>query len=118
MVGSGGPKSILTLANPAYLAFTGLTADLVGKPVREALPRGSGRGVAGLLDQVFASGKSKVLRNAQLLVTRYPGGPDEVAWGDFVLQPLREPDGSVYGVFCQGHEVTVEKLAADELRAS
>jgi PAS domain S-box-containing protein len=58
------------------------------------------------------------MRNVKLLVTRYPGGPDEEAYGDFVLQPLREPDGSIYGIFCQGHEVTVEKLAADELRAS
>jgi PAS domain S-box-containing protein len=106
------------MANPAYLAFTGLTSDIVGKPVRQALPRGSSRGFAKLLDHVYASGKSKTLRNAELRVTRYPGGPDEVAWADFVLQPLREPDGSVYGVFCQGHEVTVEKLAADDLRAS
>jgi PAS domain S-box-containing protein len=113
-----GPEHTLRMANPAYLAFTGLAPDIVGKPVREALPRGSGRGFARLLDHVYASGRSKVLRNAELRVTRYPGGPDEVAWGDFVLQPLRGSDGSVYGVFCQGHEVTVEKLAADELRAS
>jgi PAS domain S-box-containing protein len=113
-----GPDHILRLANPAYLAFTGLTSEIVGKPVREALPRGSSRGFAKLLDHVYETGKAKTLRNAELLVTRTPGGPDEVAWADFVLQPLREPDGSVYGVFCQGHEVTVEKLAADELRAS
>src|SRR5205085_7720188 len=70
------------------------------------------------LDDVYASGRSKMLRAAELRVTRYPGGPDEAAYADFVLQPLKTPDGAVYGVFCQGHEVTNGKLAADQLRES
>ena len=118
MIVFGGSEHVVQMANPAYLAFTGLSDDIVGKPVREALRRGSARGFAALLDQVYASGESRVVRNARLLVNRTPGGPDEEAYGDFVLQPLRSADGAVCGVFCQGHEVTVEKLAADELRAS
>jgi len=113
-----GPAHVVHMANPAYLAFTGLPPEIIGKPVREALRRGSARGFDRLLDEVYRSGQPRVLRNVMLLVTRYPRGPDEEAYADFVLQPLRDPDGSVYGVFCQGHEVTNEKLAADELRAS
>jgi len=113
-----GPQHVVHMANPAYLAFSGLTSDIIGKPVRQALPRGSALGFARLLDEVYQSGAPRVMRNVKLLVTRYPGGPDEEAYGDFVLQPLREPDGSICGIFLQGHEVTVEKLAADELRAS
>ena len=113
-----GPEHVVHMANPAYLAFTGLTPEIVGKPVRQALRRGSARGFDRLLDEVYRRGEPKVLRNVMLQVNRSPGGPDEEAYADFVLQPLRDPDGSVYGIFCQGHEVTNEKLAADELRAS
>jgi PAS domain S-box-containing protein len=106
------------MANPAHLTFTGLEPSIVGKPARLAMPRGYSRGFGRILDEVYRTGQPHIQRATKLLVTRYPGGPDEEAYGDFVLQPLRDANGIIYGVFCQGHEVTVEKLAADELRAS
>ena len=117
MIVFGGPEHVVQMANPAYLAFTGVS-DIVGKPVRKALPRGAARGFAQVLDDIYASGAARVLRNTAVPVTRFPGGPTEEAYADFVLQPMRASDGRVCGVFCQGHEVTLEKLAADELRAS
>jgi PAS domain S-box-containing protein len=113
-----GPDHVVHLANPAYLSFTGLPRDIVGQPASVGLQRGYARGFGRLLDDVYASGQSKVVRNAKLLVTRYPGGPDEEAYGDFMLQPLRDAAGATYGVICQGHEVTLDKLAADALQAS
>jgi PAS domain S-box-containing protein len=113
-----GPDHVIEMANPAHLAFTGLTRDIIGKPAREAMRRGYSRGFGQLLDQVYRNGRSHVIRNTRLLVTRVPGGPDEEAFADFVLQPMKDASGATYGVFCQGHEVTGEKLAADELRAS
>jgi PAS domain S-box-containing protein len=113
-----GPDHVVQMANPAHLAFTGLDPSIVGQPARLAMPRGYSRGFGRMLDEVYRAGQPHIQRATRLLVTRYPGGPDEEAYGDFVLQPLRDAQGVVYGVFCQGHEVTVEKLAADELRAS
>ncbi|HXA39596.1 MAG TPA: PAS domain S-box protein [Phenylobacterium sp.] len=113
-----GPDHVVQMANPAHLAFTGLEPSIVGQPARVAMPRGYSRGFGRLLDQVYGSGRPHMQRATKLLINRCPGGPDEEAYADFVLQPLRDAQGEVYGVFCQGHEVTVEKLAADELRAS
>ncbi len=113
-----GPDHVVQMANPAYLKLSGLDDSIVGKPARVGLKRGFSRGFGRLLDQVYATGQPKVIRGAPLAVTRYPGGPDEEAFADFVLQPLREADDVVFGVFCQGHEVTNEKLANDRLRAS
>jgi PAS domain S-box-containing protein len=113
-----GADHVVQMANPAYLKLSGLDDSIVGKPARVGLRRGYSRGFGALLDEVYASGQPKVIRNAKLAVTRYPGGPDEEAFADFVLQPLSQADGLVYGVFCQGHEVTNEKLANDALRAS
>jgi len=111
-----GPDHVVEMANPAYLAFTGLTAAIVGRPAREGLKRGYSRGFGALLDAVYACGEPRVVRNSRLLINRTPGGPDEEAFGDFVLAPLRDASGAIYGVFCQGHEVTVQKLAEDRLR--
>jgi PAS domain S-box-containing protein len=113
-----GADHEIQMANPALLAFTGLGPEIVGQAARLAMPRGFSRGFGQLLDEVYKTGKPRFQKNAKLLVTRYPGGPDEEAFADFILQPLRDAHAVVYGVFCQGHEVTVEKLAADELRAS
>jgi PAS domain S-box-containing protein len=113
-----GPDHVVQMANPAHLAFTGLKPSIIGQPARVGMARGYSRGFGRMLDGVYTTGKPHMQRAAKLLVTRHPGGPDEEAYGDFVLQPLRDAQGAIYGVFCQGHEVTVEKLAADELRAS
>ena len=112
-----GPDHVIQMANPAYRTFTGLLEDIIGQPAHVALSRGYSRGFGRLLDHVYSTGEPRIQKNAKLLVNRFPGGPDEEAYGDFVLQPLRDSDGVICGVFCQGHEVTVEKLAADELRA-
>lgn len=111
-----GPKHVVEMANPAYLAFTGLTDAIIGRPARVGLKRGYSLGFGALLDAVYASGAPRVARNARLLVNRTPGGPDEEAFADFVIAPLRDASGAIYGVFCQGHEVTVQKLAEDRLR--
>jgi PAS domain S-box-containing protein len=113
-----GPDHVVEMANPAYLAFTGLTQEIVGHPARVGLKRGYARGFGALLDGVYSTGEPKVARNARVLINRTPDGPDEEAFADFLLAPLRDAGGTIYGVLCQGHEVTVQKLADDELRAS
>jgi PAS domain S-box-containing protein len=86
-------------------------------PVREAFPNLGEMGFEALLDKVYASGASEVVRGARTLVGRVDGKPRE-AYTNYVLQAMRDADGSVCGIFCQGHEVTNEKLAVRELRAS
>ena len=118
MVVFTGPGHVIQMANPAYLQFTGLSPSIVGQPAHLTLQRGYSRGFGRMLDAVYRTGEPKVLRGAKVLVNRTPGGENEDAYADFILQPLRDAQGVVYGVFCQGHEVTVDKLATDELRAS
>jgi signal transduction histidine kinase len=111
-----GPEHVVEMANPAYLAFTGLTSEIVGKPARVGLKRGYSLGFGALLDAVYAGGAPRVIRNARVMINRTPGGPNEEAFADFVIAPLRDGTGAIYGVFCQGHEVTMQKLAEDRLR--
>jgi PAS domain S-box-containing protein len=113
-----GPEHVVQAANPAYFAFTGLTSAIVGKPAREGLKRGYARGFGALLDTVYRTGEPIEIRGASLVVNRTPDGPDEEAFGDFVLQPIRDQHGQVLGIFCQGHEVTHELRAREALEAN
>ena len=66
MVLFAGLDHVVQMANPAYLALTGLGREIVGRPAREGLKRGYERGFGRLLGEVWASGQPKVVRSARL----------------------------------------------------
>ncbi|MCY1079309.1 response regulator [Archangium lansingense] len=110
-----GPDHIFELANPSYYQLVG-HREILGKPVREALPEVAEQGFLDLLDRVYRTGEPVVGRGQQLFVQREPGAPLTEAYVDFVYQPVMGPDGKVTGIFAQGHDVTEQKRAQDELR--
>jgi PAS domain S-box-containing protein len=110
-----GRQLVFELANPAYYQLVG-HREILGKPVREALPEVEGQGFFELLDRVFTTGEPFVGRGLRLFVQRQPGAPLTELYVDFVYQPILEPDGTVSGIFAQGHDVTEQKRAQDELR--
>jgi PAS domain S-box-containing protein len=116
MIVTSGPDHVITMMNNAYSAWID-HRDVIGMTVRDAFPNLREVGFDVLLDKVYATGTSEVIRGARTLVGRADGKPRE-AYTNFVLQAMRAADGSVCGIFCQGHEVTNEKLAVQELRAS
>ncbi len=99
-----GPTHVFEFANHRYLALVG-DRDVVGKPVREALPEVEAQGVVELLDGVYASGTPHVGRSLRLLLQQ-PGGRQEECFFDFVYQPLFAPDGLVSGIAVVVFEVT------------
>ena len=110
-----GPDHVFELTNRSYLALVG-HRDLIGKPVRDALPEVQGQGYFELLDEVYRSGQSFVGHAVPLRVQREPDGPLEECFLDFVYQPIRDQQGRVTGIFVEGSDVTVRKRIEDELR--
>ncbi|UXY16294.1 response regulator [Chitiniphilus purpureus] len=110
-----GPEHVFELANEAYYVLVG-RRELIGCNVRQALPDMAGQGYFELLDQVYASGEAFIGREMRVLVQRDGGTPDEV-FVDLIYQPIRGRDGRVSGIFVQGHDVTAQKHARDELAA-
>lgn len=110
-----GPLHIYEMVNQSYAQLVG-HRDLIGKPIREAVPELKGQGYFELLDSVFSSKKAFVGREMKVSLQRVPNGPGEDVYVDLVLEPMLESDGSVSGIFAQGHEVTAHKLARDEVR--
>ncbi|HEX2134455.1 MAG TPA: PAS domain-containing protein, partial [Microvirga sp.] len=112
-----GPDHVFELTNAAYLQLVG-HRDLVGKPVREALPDLEGQGFFDLLDRVYRSGESFVGRRLPVRVQRDPGSPPVERFVDFEYQPIADARGSVSGIFVEGTDVTEAVRSEHALRAS
>ena len=108
-----GPEHVYEIVNTAYATITG-KPDLVGQPVRQALPELAGQGFYELLDEVYASGRPHHGRNVPVLLGN-PDGSRRLRYVDFLNQPILEADGSVSGVFVLGNDVTDAVLASQEL---
>ncbi len=103
-----GPDLVFELANTAYYQLVG-HRDILGKPIREALPEIAGQGYFELLERVFESGELFTGRGMKVAVQREPGAPLSEAFLDLIYQPIRSLDGRVSGILAQGHDITEAK---------
>ncbi|MBF5044970.1 PAS domain S-box protein [Aggregicoccus sp. 17bor-14] len=110
-----GREHVFELANDSYYQLVG-HRDILGKPVREALPEVAGQGYFELLDQVFTSGEAFVGHDLRVLLQREPGAPLAERFLDLVYQPIVEPDGRVSGIFVQGNDITAQRHAQEQIR--
>ena len=115
-----GPRHVFELANDAYFQLVG-HRDIIGKPVREALPEVTVQGFVALLDRVLETGEPYLGREIPVTLQRTVDGPPEDVHLDFQYLPYTEADGSRTGVIAHGVDVTaqvharreVERLLAD-----
>ncbi len=110
-----GPDHVFEFMNEAYLQLVG-HRDLSGLPAREALPEIAGQGFFDLLDGVYRTGQPFVGRELRVKVRREAGAPLEQRFVNLVYQPIVEPNGSVSGIFAEGHDITDQKRAEVALR--
>lgn len=100
-----GPQLIVEISNRAYNQLVG-REDLIGKPVREALPD---QPHLDLLEQVFKTGRPFVGRGMRLQLIRPPSSELEELLVDFVYQPIFDAQARVTGILVQGNDVTEQK---------
>jgi signal transduction histidine kinase/CheY-like chemotaxis protein len=111
-----GPDHVYELANESYLALVG-DRDIVGQPVRIALPEIAEQGFIAILDQVYASGEPFYGKNMDVVLDNGRGAMARAIL-DFVYQPLKDADGVTYGIFVEGIDVTAHSLAEERLRVA
>jgi PAS domain-containing protein len=117
MVMLRGPEHVFEHANTAYYQLVG-HRDLIGKPVREALPEIADQGFLELLDNAYRTGDPFVGNSVPVVLQRVPGKPPEQRFVDFIYQPIRDAEGHVTGIFVEGFDATVRKQVEDDLRES
>jgi PAS domain S-box-containing protein len=116
-----GPQHVCEIANPRYEDMVG-RAGFAGKPVREIfseLP--ADHSVFASLDRAYALGETQTITEMHIPIR----GPGDSApadhWFNYVLQPLRGPEGSVMGSMVVATDVTEQVQArqkVDALRAA
>jgi signal transduction histidine kinase len=109
-----GPEHRFELVNDAYMQLVG-HRDLIGRPLREALPEITGQGYFELLDKVKTEGKPFVGRNMPVMIQRSPDSEPEERFVHLVYQPIFDTSGKVSGIFVDGYDVTHQKRAEDQL---
>lgn len=112
-----GPDHVFEIANNAYRELVG-NRDIIGLPVREALPEVAEQGFIELLDGVLRSRVPYVGRSFRVLLNRPGEAQADQRYLDFIYQPVFNDWGEPTGVFVQGHDVTEQKLTEDALRDS
>jgi PAS domain S-box-containing protein len=112
-----GPDFTFELVNQRYRELIG-DRQVIGKPVRDAVPEAEEQGFIGLLESVFHTGKPIVGHATPIKLARTSGEPMELRYLDFVYEPRREADGSISGVIAFGVDVTERQEAELALRSS
>jgi signal transduction histidine kinase/ActR/RegA family two-component response regulator len=111
------PAHIFEIANDAYLQLVG-HRDILGKPIREALPEIAGQGFFELLDSVYRTGEPYIGHEISVKLQRHANGPLEERFVNFVYQPTFDHRGNTTGIFVEGSDVTETVKAHDALRES
>ncbi|MDQ3702764.1 MAG: GAF domain-containing protein, partial [Chloroflexota bacterium] len=100
-----GPDHVYELANPQYLRLLG-HREVLGRPVREAVPELVVQGFVELLDRVYATGEPFTGTEVPIQLDRRGDGTWETMYFNFVYQPTRDADGAVDGIVIHAVEVT------------
>ena len=117
MVVLRGPEHLVERVNEEYFRLVG-RRDILAKPLRTALPEIEGQGYLEILDSVYQTGEPFAGQGMGVRLRRTGAGPLEERCVDFLIQPMREDGGSIYGIFVHGVDVTERKQAEEELEAA
>ena len=113
-----GPTHICDVANPLYQRTIGMGRDVLGKPIRQALPELEGQGIFELLDQVFASGERQESQEVPIRLGSGDDSASEARYFNIVYQPTRDETGVVDGLLIHAVDTTASTQAHQQMRAS
>jgi PAS domain S-box-containing protein len=111
-----GPNHVIELANPVTCRIWGReAADLLDKPLLEALPELRDQPFVGLLDEVLRTGAPYVGKETPARLDPRGDGVVETRYLNFVYAPLRAVDGNIEGILVIAFDVTDEVTARNEM---
>ncbi len=112
-----GPQHQITLANRQYVELIGRSseAEIVGKPIREAIPELEMQPFFGWMDEVYRTGVPFIGNEVMARLRRGPSGTEEEAYFNFVYQPHRSADGRTDGILIHTFEITGQVRARQEI---
>ncbi|HWO23935.1 MAG TPA: PAS domain S-box protein, partial [Kofleriaceae bacterium] len=117
----GGPSLVCEMANDLYFQVCG-RSDIVGKPLRAALPELADHGIDQEIDEllrnVLATGETVVRRELPVRLDRRGEHRLEDTYWTFIYAPLRGADGAIERVLVLCSDVTEQVLARRQIEQS
>ena len=111
------PNHRIVLANRAFQRLFG-EASAIGRTAAEVMPQELSGATSMRLEEAYRSGEPVRLEAVRLpLRSAEPGGFSERIL-DLILQPIRDPNGEVIGIFVEGSDVTDRVVAERRLQSS
>ncbi|RKH69687.1 ATP-binding protein [Corallococcus aberystwythensis] len=111
-----GPEHVFEFANQNYLRLIA-NRNVVGKPVREAMPDLAYQGFYELLDGVYTTGEPYIGRSMRAVFQHGPQAAQEMFF-DFVYQPMSNAQGQVDSIIAVVFEVTELATARREAESA
>jgi signal transduction histidine kinase/ActR/RegA family two-component response regulator len=90
-------------------------ADILGKPLLEAVPELRGQPFGGVLDDVLRTGVSHTAKETPARFDRRGDGTEETTFFNLVSAPLRGVDDTIEGVLVIAFDVTDEVSARNQM---
>jgi len=114
---TAGPEHHITLANRQYLELIGRSspAEIVGKPIREAIPELTDQPFFAWMDEVYRTGVPFIGKEVMARLRRGPGGEEATAYFDFAYQPHRGADGRTDGILMHAVDITDQVRIRQEI---
>ncbi|MFO1147983.1 MAG: HWE histidine kinase domain-containing protein [Alsobacter sp.] len=106
-----GQGLVVQLANRACHALIGSGREVLGLPLREAIPELAEQNVLAILERAHATAEPYEAREASVLFRREPDGPVEERVVDIVVQPFHAALDGERGLFLAGNDVTEHVLS-------
>jgi signal transduction histidine kinase len=100
-----GRNHVFELVNPIYRSMIG-GRDVVGRPIRDALPELEDQPFLSILDEVYRTGTPYVGREVSVWLDSSDHGQREEVVFTFLYQPLRDATRAVTGILVMCYDVT------------
>ena len=110
-----GPQHVFEYVNERYKTLLA-QRNLVGLPVREAVPEVSGQGFFEILDRVYSTGEPFIGTELPIQLRASDSDALQTRYLDFIYQPMRGEEGAVVGILVHGVDVTERRLSEQRLR--
>lgn len=110
-----GPEHVVEFVNDSHHRLFN-SDQWVGKPLREAFPEIKGQGYYQILDRVYRTGERFVARSASLRFGSDNDGRGNNHLLHFIFEPIPDASGRVVGIFCEGFDVTEQRVVEETLR--
>jgi PAS domain S-box-containing protein len=107
-----GPEHVFELTNDPYRRLIG-KRDVVGKPIREALPELADQGIFELLDRAYQSGEPYLGNELSVELDR-DGTLQELCF-TFLYQPVPDAEGRTEGILVVAIDVTEQVQARQRI---